>query len=202
MSKFWPSPIFLSSYCHTFPAHFFDGSTQGRWYSLQNIPIFSGIWVYSHMVISYNVTTLKRPASTKKVDFSKKTSETKKHGNTQSKTDWSKKLDRKNHKKNKIKIKPWFSSVFFVFMLFLYIKPSVLSVLLDSYDYPRSHPVMDDHVFVLKAMVTPGDPPWLKNPPAISHDIPMICLTWLNHSFHYFHLFSEFYSYRERERQI
>ena len=72
MSKFWPSPIFLSSYCHTFPAHFFDGSTQGRWYSLQNIPIFSGIWVYSHMVISYNVTTLKRPASTKKVDFSKK----------------------------------------------------------------------------------------------------------------------------------
>ena len=111
----------------------------------------------------------------RKLILAKKTSETKKHGNTQSKTDWSKKLDRKNHKRNKIKIKPWFSSVFFVFMLFLYIKPSVLSVLLDSYDYPRSHPVMDDHVFVLKAMVTPGDPPWLKNPPSnfpwYSHDM-------------------------------
>ena len=86
-----------------------------------------------------------------------------------------KKTRQEESQKNKIKIKPWFSSVFFVFMLFLYIKPSVLSVLLDSYDYPRSHPVMDDHVFVLKAMVTPGDPPWLKNPPSnfpwYSHDM-------------------------------
>ena len=175
MSKFWPSPIFLSSYCHTFPAHFFDGSTQGRWYSLQNIPIFSGIWVYSHMVISYNVTTLKRPASTKKVDFSKKNKWNKKTRKHTIKNRLIKKTRQEESQKNKIKIKPWFSSVFFVFMLFLYIKPSVLSVLLDSYDYPRSHPVMDDHVFVLKAMVTPGDPPWLKNPPTnfpwYSHDM-------------------------------
>ena len=95
---------------------------------------------------------------------------------TQSKTDWSKKqLDRKNHKKKQNKNKTLIFLSFLFFMLFLFIKPSVLSVLLDSYDYPRSHPVMDDHVFVLKAMVTPGDPPWLKNPPSnfpwYSHDM-------------------------------
>ena len=195
MSKFWPSPIFLSSYCHTFPAHFFDGSTQGRWYSLQNIPIFSGIWVYSHMVISYNVTTLKRPASTKKVDFSKKKQVKQKNTEThnQKQTDQKKTRQEESQKKqNKNKTLIFLSFLCF-YVVFVYKTLSFICAvgLLRLPPFSSSH---GDHSSYWKLWWRQGILHDLRTPPAISHDIPMICLTWLNYSYRY--------SYRERERQI